>query len=48
MIGLAALDDQAHPAHDKQVAQQLADEGMHIAAMTPKLLAEWLAQVTGR
>jgi len=48
MIGLAALDDQAHPSYDKQMAQQLADEGMHIAAMTPKALAEWLAEVTRR
>jgi Mg-chelatase subunit ChlD len=48
MIGLAALDDQAHPAYDKQVAQQLADEGMHIAAMTPRALADWLAEVTRR
>lgn len=48
MIGLAALDDEAHPAYDKRVAQQLADEGMHIAAMTPKALAGWLAEVTRR
>jgi Mg-chelatase subunit ChlD len=48
MIGLAALDDQAHPAYDKEMAQRLADQGMHIAAMTPKALAEWLAEVTRR
>jgi Mg-chelatase subunit ChlD len=46
MIGLAALDDQAHPSYDKAMAERLADEGMHIAAMTPKALAEWLAEVT--
>lgn len=48
MIGLAALDEEAYPAYDRQLAQQLADEGMHIAAMTPKQLAEWLAEVTAR
>lgn len=48
MVGLAALDYQAHPSYDKEMAQDLADLGMHIAAMTPKALAEWLAEVTGR
>jgi Mg-chelatase subunit ChlD len=48
MVGLAALDDQAHPSYDKAMAQTLADEGMHVGAMTPKALAEWLAEVTRR
>ncbi len=48
MIGLASLDGQAQPAYDRQMAEQLADEGMHIAALTPARLAEWLAEVTAR
>ena len=48
MIGLAALDGQAHPHYDKQMAERLADEGMSIAALTPGGLAAWLAEVTAR
>ena len=48
MIGLAALDGTAHPYYDKQMAGRLADRGMHIAALTPAELAEWLAEVTAR
>jgi Mg-chelatase subunit ChlD len=48
MIGLAALDEQAHPSYDHRTAQELADQGMHVAAMTPRALAGWLAEVTDR
>ncbi len=48
MIGLASLDGDAHPAYDRAMAERLADEGMHIAALTPARLAEWLAEVTAR
>ena len=48
LIGLAALDDQANPSYDRQMAERLADEGMHIAALTPRQLAEWLAEVTAK
>jgi Mg-chelatase subunit ChlD len=47
-IGLASLDGSAHPYYDKQMAQQLADVGMSVAALTPGRLAEWLAEVTAR
>ncbi|UZN04250.1 VWA domain-containing protein [Cellulomonas sp. S1-8] len=47
-IGLAALDGTAHPAYDRAMAQQLADVGMPVAALTPGKLAEWLAEVTAR
>ncbi|GIG40626.1 VWA domain-containing protein [Cellulomonas phragmiteti] len=47
-IGLAALDGTAHPAYDRRTAEQLADVGMPVAALTPGRLAEWLAEVTAR
>lgn len=45
MIGLAALDESAAPAHDRQMAERLVDAGMAIAALTPLRLAEWLVGV---
>lgn len=47
-IGLAALDGTAHPSYDRRTAEQLADVGMPVAALTPGRLAEWLAEVTSR
>jgi Mg-chelatase subunit ChlD len=44
LLGLAALDEQATPAYDRQMAERLADLGMAIAALTPYQLAEWLAK----
>jgi Mg-chelatase subunit ChlD len=46
LIGLAALDGDAHPFYDRQMAGRLADVGMEIAALTPGQLAEWLVEVT--
>lgn len=46
MLGLAALDREAHPYYDKQMAQRLANHGMRIAALTPSELANWLTEVT--
>ncbi|MCK6212186.1 VWA domain-containing protein [Georgenia sp. EYE_87] len=46
LIGLAALDGEAHPHYDREIAQRLADCGMSIAALTPGRLAEWLVEVT--
>ncbi|MBI4748570.1 MAG: VWA domain-containing protein [Acidobacteria bacterium] len=43
-LGLASLDEQANPFYDHEMANQLAETGMHIAAMTPTHLAEWLAK----
>lgn len=45
LLGLASLDGDAHPAYDRQMAGQLAACGMEIAALTPKMLAEWLVKV---
>ncbi len=44
-LGLAALDEQADPVYDRQMAQQLASKGMHVAALTPVHFAQWLAEV---
>ncbi|GAA1588038.1 VWA domain-containing protein [Kribbella sancticallisti] len=46
LLGLAALDGDANPFYDRQIAQQLADRGMRIAALTPAQLANWLTEVT--
>jgi Mg-chelatase subunit ChlD len=45
MLGLAALDGQAHPVYDRQMAERLAACGMEIAALTPQRLAHWLVKV---
>jgi Mg-chelatase subunit ChlD len=44
LLGLAALDGQAHPAYDHQMAAKLAACGMEIAALTPQRLAHWLVK----
>ena len=46
LLGLAALDGEAHPFYDRAMAQRLADRGMEIAALTPSQLASWLVEVT--
>ena len=46
MLGLAALDEEAHPFYDRAMAGRLADCGMRIAALTPRPLASWLVEVT--
>ena len=48
LLGLAALDVQANPWYDEQMAGRLAAEGMEIAALTPTELARWLAEVMQR
>lgn len=45
LLGLAALDQEANPTYDMNMAQQLQDRGMKIAAMTPEHLATWFAEV---
>ncbi len=45
LLGLAALDGQAHPVYDRQMAERLAACGMEIAALTPQQLAQWLVKV---
>ncbi|WP_343965660.1 VWA domain-containing protein [Kribbella koreensis] len=46
MLGLAALDGDAHPSYDRALAQRLAQHDMKIAALTPAELANWLVEVT--
>ncbi|TCQ99314.1 VWA domain-containing protein [Neorhizobium sp. JUb45] len=43
LLGLAALDDAAQPAYDRDTAARLADAGMEIAALTPEHFADWVA-----
>lgn len=45
LLGLAALDTDANPFYDEQMAGRLAAEGMEIAALTPQQLAHWLGEV---
>ena len=45
LLGLAALDGEANPVYDRQMAAQLAACGMEIAALTPQRLAHWLLKV---
>ncbi len=42
-IGIAALDQEAVPSYDEQMAGKLAALGMEIAATTPKEFAQWIA-----
>lgn len=46
-LGLAALDGQAEPSYDRELAQKLVNLGAHVAAMTPGELAAWVAQKVG-
>lgn len=47
LLGLAALDADAHPRYDENVARQLVKYGAHVGAMTPGELAEWVAKKVG-
>ena len=44
VLGLAALDSQANPSYDKNVAETMVRLGAHVGAMTPGELAEWIAK----
>ena len=44
-MGLAALEDGAGPAYDRNTAERVAALGMPVAAMTPKRFAQWAAEV---
>jgi Mg-chelatase subunit ChlD len=48
VLGLAALDEEANPSYDRDLAQRLADVGAHIGAMTPGQLAAFVAERIGR
>jgi Mg-chelatase subunit ChlD len=45
VLGLAALDDKAQPAYDRDMAARCVAMGAEVAALTPLRLAEWLAKV---
>jgi len=45
VLGLAALDQDANPIYDHQMAERCIDAGAEVAALTPGKLAEWLANV---
>jgi Mg-chelatase subunit ChlD len=44
LLGLAALDEQANPNYDRDLAQQMVNLGAQVAAMTPGELAAWVAE----
>ncbi|MFF0865950.1 VWA domain-containing protein [Nonomuraea sp. NPDC003560] len=48
VLGLAALDEQANPDYDRELAQRLADAGAYVGAMTPGELASFVAEHVGR
>ncbi len=48
VLGLAALDEEANPDYDRELAQRLADAGAHVGAMTPGELAAFVAERLGR
>lgn len=43
VLGLAALDEQATPAYDRDTAQRLVQVGAHVGAMTPGELVGFIA-----
>jgi Mg-chelatase subunit ChlD len=47
LLGLAALDDKAEPAYDRNLAGSLVNLGMKVGAMTPGELAQWVAEKVG-
>jgi hypothetical protein len=44
LLGLAALDEQADPAYDRNVAARMVELGAQVGAMTPGELANWVAR----
>ncbi|NUS15553.1 MAG: VWA domain-containing protein [Streptomyces sp.] len=47
VLCLAALDEQADPVYDRDLAGRLAQAGAHVGAMTPGQLAEFVAGKLG-
>ncbi|QEI05532.1 VWA domain-containing protein [Pigmentiphaga aceris] len=48
VLGLAALDADANPAYDRDMANRLVAAGAEVGAMTPGELAGWLAEKIGQ
>jgi hypothetical protein len=44
VLGLAALDERASPAYDKDLARRLVQVGAHVGAMTPGELVSFIAE----
>ena len=44
VLGLAALEPDATPNYDRDLARRLVDVGAHVGAMTPGQLAAWIAE----
>jgi Mg-chelatase subunit ChlD len=44
VLGLAALDEQANPAYDRDLARRLVQVGAHVGAMTPGELVNFIAE----
>lgn len=47
LICLTALDQEANPAYDRNMAQKLADLGAWVGAMTPEKLGDFMGEVMG-
>jgi Mg-chelatase subunit ChlD len=47
LLGLAALDSDANPAYDRQIASEMVQLGAEVGAMTPGELANWVAEKVG-
>ena len=45
VLGLAALDERATPAYDRDMAQRCVAAGAEVAALTPQRLAEWIGRI---
>ena len=45
LICLTALDMDANPVYDRRTAQQLADLGAHVGAMTPEALGDFMGKI---
>jgi hypothetical protein len=45
VLGLAALDAEAQPSYDRNLAERCVAAGAHVAALTPQRLAQWLGTI---
>jgi Mg-chelatase subunit ChlD len=48
VLGLAALDAQANPDYDRELARRCVEAGAQVGAMTPGQLAAFVAETVGR
>jgi Mg-chelatase subunit ChlD len=48
VLGLAALDEQANPSYDRDMARRLVEVGAHVGAMTPGELVAFVAEKVRR